>query len=322
MPLTKLSRGLVAPDIGLTNFRNKIINGDLGLWQRGDSFSLASSEFTADRFMAASGSGGDGTVSKEIFAEGQTEVPGFPNYYLRHSQSVAATSVPWLYYKMEDILTLANEPVVLSFWIKASKVLDIDAYLYQHDGTTANQVQIATDLSIGTSWQRVEIPGFMPNPVSAGLIGRSVVGHTGFWIGWPINDTYTIDVAQFQLESGEVATPFEFRHPYIEQIMCERFYEQLGTGAHGASLTSTQISFGARYRVAKRTTPTLSLVTTTPAFKEHIGVLRTGSGCTIDQVHIVNSRGLYVSIDGFTGAVSARSGTWRTRHIIASSAEL
>ena len=58
-------------------FRNKIINGDFRVWQRGTSISLSNSTFTygVDRFLSACWySAGSATVSRQTFTPGTNEI--------------------------------------------------------------------------------------------------------------------------------------------------------------------------------------------------------------------------------------------------------
>lgn len=56
--------------------RNKILNGDFSIWQRGTSLSAGS--YTADRWIIV---GGSGTVSRQTFTPGSSPVPGYEGQY-------------------------------------------------------------------------------------------------------------------------------------------------------------------------------------------------------------------------------------------------
>lgn len=64
-------------------FRNKIINGDFDIWQRGVS-QTSSGYGSADRWRNTH-AGSTKTTSRQAFTFGQTDVPGNPTYYMRMS---------------------------------------------------------------------------------------------------------------------------------------------------------------------------------------------------------------------------------------------
>src|SRR5574338_1498024 len=63
------------------NFRNKIMNGNFDIWQRGTSQTSAGYG-SADRW-AFNNTGSTKTTSRQTFALGQTDVPNNPTYFSR-----------------------------------------------------------------------------------------------------------------------------------------------------------------------------------------------------------------------------------------------
>jgi hypothetical protein len=83
--------------------KNKIINGDFGIWQRGASFTLTTNvtTYTADRFMVLSThSSGSTTVTQQTFTPGTAPVAGYEGqYYFRITNSAATTNTaPTLFF--------------------------------------------------------------------------------------------------------------------------------------------------------------------------------------------------------------------------------
>ena len=82
----------------LAGLRNKIINGDFKIWQRGTSFTSSSvNEYSADRFRTE-GWGVNSVISRQTFAAGQTDVPGAPEYFCR----VQVSSAPAGYWAFQQ----------------------------------------------------------------------------------------------------------------------------------------------------------------------------------------------------------------------------
>jgi hypothetical protein len=85
MALTKVRQGMTA--LPFSN-RNKIINGNFDIWQRGTN-QTANGYGSADRWACTS-IGTTKSISRQGFAPGQTEVPGNPKYFMRHVVSSVA----------------------------------------------------------------------------------------------------------------------------------------------------------------------------------------------------------------------------------------
>jgi len=73
--------------------KNKIINGDFGIWQRGTSFSLNnSSQFSADRWLVWSDT--TATCSQQTFTPGTAPVTGYEGtYYLQLAKNSGGTFI-------------------------------------------------------------------------------------------------------------------------------------------------------------------------------------------------------------------------------------
>ena len=86
--------GSVAPFVA---GKNRIINGDFGVWQRGTSYVVPTGSptyGTADRFCYYhnGSTSGTNTVSQQTFTPGSAPVTGYESaYFLRFNQSVAGS---------------------------------------------------------------------------------------------------------------------------------------------------------------------------------------------------------------------------------------
>ena len=115
------------------SFRNKIINGNFDIWQRGTSVTgVTSGQFVADRFKTLI-FGSTADVSRQSFTLGQTDVPNEPTYYHRTVVTSVAGSANYcqLQQRIESVRTLAGQTATLSFWAKADASKNIAPLLFE-----------------------------------------------------------------------------------------------------------------------------------------------------------------------------------------------
>jgi len=226
--------------IDLSAGKNKIINGDFGVWQRGTTFSNPLSEaYTADRWqLQHDGTGATRTISQQTFTPGTAPVAGYEGqYFYRYAISAAGTSNTFQQFlqKIEDVRTFAGQTVTLSFWAKAdaSRVLTL---LYRTDygtgGSSANQFSVGS-VTLTTSWTRYTVTYSVPS-VSGLTIGTSSYGQWNFRP--PAATVQTIDIWGVQVEAGSVATAFQTASGTIqgELLACQRYYQLGGNGSAGS----------------------------------------------------------------------------------------
>ena len=199
--------------------KNKIINGDFGIWQRGTSFTPASASFTADRWSNIfDGTGATRTISRQTFTPATAPVAGyeFP-YFFRFAQSVAGITATYNIFqnRMEDVRTFAGQTVTISFWGKAASTTSIVKLNLEQDFGTGGSPSAgvstdiaATNFSLTTSWQRFTVTTTVPS-ISGKTIGTTTPGFLGLRVWVPINSTFTLDFFGFQMESGSSATAIQ-----------------------------------------------------------------------------------------------------------------
>jgi len=211
--------------------RNLIINGAMQVWQRGTSLSITTSDFRiADRWINFPGTDGGGTASQQAFTLGQTDVPGEPEYYLRHDQSTGASSAPNVQTRLEDVRTGAGQSVTLSFYARVtSGTLTIDPIIRQNFGSGGSSYVDNTpdDITVTTSWQR-----FTRTITLASISGKTIGSNNQIQIRLelPTSTTFTLDIALAQFEIGSVATPFEHRSYGKELALCQRYLYRTSGG--------------------------------------------------------------------------------------------
>jgi hypothetical protein len=265
--------------------KNKVINGDFGVWQRGTSFSNPASDtgFTSDRFYSVwNGTGATATISQQTFTPGTAPVTGYEGtYFLRYNVSAVGTGNVYRYIttSIEDVRTFAGQTVTFSFWAKASTNTSIqNMQIDQNFGSGGSAINYnafnngaITSFSLTTSWQRFTVTGQMVS-VAGKTIGTG--SYLRVFLALPANATFTIDTWGWQLESGSVATPFTTASGSIggELALCQRYYYVVAQGAtdlticNGYAIATTQCEGVVSYP-QMRTAPALVASTGTSYYK-------------------------------------------------------
>jgi hypothetical protein len=233
----------------LRGFRNRLINGNFKIWQRGTSFTATSTAlYTADRWnCAASGANlsvvRDGTI---------------PNQNLAVTSNASSTYF-WIGQRVEAANTydLVGKRVSLSGRLyRSGTAIPLRVRLYYantvDDFSSVTEIEqfnttLTADGFFNFSYATTNV---LPAEASNGLLFR-----LDFTSGVTSGSFALIDC---QLEAGSVATPFE-RRPYGTELqLCLRYYEQsdgnLDFGAVGTS--NAAITGSIPYIVQKRATPT------------------------------------------------------------------
>jgi hypothetical protein len=256
----------------VTSFKNKIINSEFDIWQRGTTFSAGG--YTADRWLLqVNGSGATRSVSQQTLTPGS--ITGYESaFFLRYNQSVAGTSATFniIDQRIEDVRTLAGQTVTVSFWAKADSTRTITSSIQQVFGTggSSEVAGLASgNINITTSWTRYSYTGTLSS-ISGKTIGTD--SYAAFRINFPINATFTVDIWGVQVERGSIATEFEQRFIGDELRLCQRYYETGTFGNNvltasyvangyqgGPGFPTNHISFKVTKRVTPHTIPTLTI---------------------------------------------------------------
>lgn len=264
------SPGITVPSLNggqLAGLRNKIINGNMEISQRGTTFvSPGVISYTLDRWRQLNSTG-----VATITVSQQTDAPtGFQNS-LRVAVTGADTSIAAGDYvlitqALEGFngVDLIGRTFTLSFWVRSSKT-GIHCVSFCNDVGDRSYVAEYT-INVANTWEKKFIT--VPNGlITAGTwywdhrrgldIRFAMAGGTTFQTtpnAWQtgnfiatsnqVNCLDTIGnifaITGVQLEAGSVATPFEYRHVAAELLMAQRYYYRLTTEV-------TTHNFGAGY---------------------------------------------------------------------------
>jgi hypothetical protein len=211
--------------------KNKVINGDFGIWQRGTSFTATG--YTADRYFVQPASGQTVACSRQTFTPGAAPIAGYEGqYFYRFALSGTPSGAYWLTQKIEDVRTFAGQPVTLSFWAKASTATSaLQVVINQNFGSGGSGEVTAlpnTNYSLTTSWQRFTFTSTFPS-ISGKTVGTGSFLDVRFAFGTSTINAINVDYFGLQVERGSKATPFQTASggsPQAELAMCQRYYQK------------------------------------------------------------------------------------------------
>jgi hypothetical protein len=240
--------------------KNKVINGDFGIWQRGTSF--AAGLFCADRFV--NDSDGTCTASQQTFTPGTAPVSGYEGQFFLRQARTASGTYQIVAQKIEDVRTFANQTVTLSYWAKADSTVTNLPNISQNFGSggSAQVTSTAGSQSITTSWTRFTYTITLPS-----VSGKTIGTGSNIEIR-PIRivdgAAHTVDVWGVQLEYGSKATPFDTATGTIqgELSACQRYYQTggaTGVGFSGNVTSGSTYYYTYVYPVQLRVSSSVSL---------------------------------------------------------------
>ena len=298
----------------LAGMRNKIINGDMRIAQRGTSTAgvTTTTTFIVDRFRTG------GQASAAVFTTSQsTDVPNTRfNYSARLTvttadAAVATTDVIGIVQPIEgyNVRDLIGQTFTLSFWVKSPKtgihcvnmVNSADrTYVAEYTVIAANTWEYKTITVVGGlitagTWDWTS--GLGLNLRFALMAGTSFHTTAGAWqtgnLWSTVNQVNCLDtignifgLTGVQLEIGSVATPFEHRPIGMELALCQRYYHRITspTASSGFHMIQINSATGAQgiypFPVEMRTNP-LALETTTAAGDYRINFAGTNVTCSV-----------------------------------------
>jgi hypothetical protein len=269
---------------GVLGYKNKFINGNFDIWQRGTSFSA--NGYTADRWKLYI-VGDSMTITKEAHTTGQTDVPGNPVYYLKAANTLAAgaSNLSMILYGIEDVNIFAGETVTMSFYAKAAAGTPRIAISISQNFGGGGSAAVATYggvTTLSTSWEKHTITMAIPS-ISGKTVGSSSYTQIQIWLSAGSDfDAFTdtlgqqsieVSFSEMQIESGSVATQFDRRHVAQELAMCQRYYTIVTlTPLYLLGLLTTAIYFPYIFPQQMRIAPTMSVVTQVTYYSGGSGV--------------------------------------------------
>jgi len=261
---------LLGSSVAYAAGKNKIINGDFNIWQRGTSIALAAGTavYGADRFRAT----GNGNFSRQTFTPGTAPVAGYEGQYFARWNLTSNSQNYDFGQRIENARTFAGQTVTFSFWAKASATTSNAFFprIFQNFGTGGSPSSaVYTDgsnINLTTSWTRYTVTLAIPS-VSGKTFGTENNSYLGVILQCNTTSVVDLDFWGWQLEQGSTATAFQTQSGSLggELALCQRYYWRI-TGAEssnalistGMALSTSLFDAFVNFPVAMRTTPTVT----------------------------------------------------------------
>jgi hypothetical protein len=232
-----------AYDAGAFSNRNVIMNGNFEINQRGASShtGLTGLSKGPDRWMWAKNDTVNYNASYNTFSNTFNDIPAARGYMTFTLNSAGSgTDFVTIQQRVEDVRTCAGEEVTLSFWAQSSTGSSFtlsEAASISHGPIAVQQIfgsggssavlhVVASSITLNTTWTKYSYTFTIPS-VSGKTLGTS--HHTRLYLCTMVDGDAGkgVQIAQVQLERGNVATPFEHRSFGDELVKCQRYYFSL-----------------------------------------------------------------------------------------------
>lgn len=247
--------------------KNRILNGDMGIWQRSTSFTNISVDgtYTCDRYFVTRGGNIDVT-RREL---GTYNPPSGFRYYAEVVNQTASNSFMGFQQAIEtaNTLPLTNTTVTISAYLRAhantaaSKSVSVRLISSTSNDTKTggseliNQTVTLNYGTASTDWTRVSFSAAVPSTsrtLRIAFIQSSLAVGDGF------------HVTGVQLEAGDSVTPFATAtgNAASELAACQRYYYRANAGAastyfgNGSGISTTVADFIVPAPVTLRVAPT------------------------------------------------------------------
>jgi hypothetical protein len=321
-------QGAAASPFGL---KNRIINGDMVIAQRGTALISVSTDptprnYPVDRFFCAASGGGVYSTQQSSTAPANFN-NSIINTVTTADSSIAAGDVYYMAQAIEGFNiadlgwgTANAQTVTLSFWVRSSVTGTFSGSIRN---ALANRAYVFTyTISAANTWEKetITIPGdtsgTWDTTTGAGAFiawdlgsGTNFNGTASSWtagnylrassaVNWIATNGATFYITGVQLEQNTSATPFERRLYNQELANCQRYYVPLGGNLVGMLNGSGTAQGFAFLPVTPRTTPSVSYSGTANMVVFGVGTY-TSTTQPSGIAWITNSNNLQFAITGF-----------------------
>jgi len=268
--------------------KNRIINGDMQISQRGTSFTVDGvNTYSLDRWQVEDATDGVFTVDQSSDAPS-----GFVNSLLvtvtTADASIGATQVALVRQRIEGLNatdlgwgTASAQTVTLSFWVKSSLTGTFGGAILN---SAANRSYPYTyTISVANTWEKKSITiagdtsgtwlydnGIFAQVDFSMAAGSTYLGTANAWAGTlylgatgqtqimsTLNATWRVTGVQFEI--GTSATPFERRLYGQELALCQRYYQDGTLRMRGYNTAGNSIGASMLFNTAMRASPTVTI---------------------------------------------------------------
>lgn len=278
-------------------FKNRIINGDMTIAQRGAAAVNTTNSYPVDRWLINYSS------SATFSAQQSSDAPAGFSYSLATTVSSSSLIASTNYAQLIQVIEGTNivdfclgtsqaKIITVSFWVKSS-ITGKYAVKLQNSGSrtyfseyTINSANTwekkSVTISLDTQGTWLTNSGVGINLCFILSLGSNYWGTSDTWSSsnWAGSSNQTqlqqtagaiFKITGVQLEAGSVATPFEYRPQQLELSLCRRYYYRLtSTGysnyttfGRGMWTTTTNFRFYLKFPTPMRATPTVALTAAT-----------------------------------------------------------
>jgi hypothetical protein len=254
----------------LAGMRNRIINGDMRISQRGNSFASGATQYSLDRWLFYRTSTAVGATCLYTNAT----IAGSISNYAQVQRNSGDTNTGFIYLQTSlesvNVRDFAGKTITLSFfgYCNGNAVGNSSGQIIYGTGTDGNLAAGFTGgITAGSivfagnaAWVKNTLTVTLPsNATQLGLsFAFAPTGTAG------ANDFF--GVSYVQLELGSVASPFE-QISYGQQLsLCQRYYSTMSIGYVGVTPTAA-LSYGSTFNlpVTMRVTPTFTQLSSVAA---------------------------------------------------------
>jgi len=288
--------------------KNKIINGDFTINQRGFTSNTTTLSFNFDRwFQSNGGTTGTLTVTPQTFTPGAAPIAGYEGSTFLQGVTASGASADTLavfQHKIEDVRTLAGQTMTFSFFARATTgTPKIGLEISQNFGTGGSpSATVMTSLgavTISTSWARYSLTLAVPS-ISGKTLGTNPNSFlaANLWLSAGSDNATrassiglqnnTFQIWGVQVEAGSTATAFQTATGTIqgELAACCRYFESYKSAQNDAGLLvgtlfATNTFIGSFPYSEKRVEPAITIVN--PANFDIVfgGTVKDSTGLTI-----------------------------------------
>lgn len=306
----------LAGGVAFASGKNKVLNSDFSIWQRGTSITAGNAVYTADRWLTFTDGATGRTVSQQ--ATGDTTNLPFIRYCARYQRANGNTSTGRLVlgqgFETTASMPYSGKTVTLSFYARAganfssaSSALSVtiqngtgtDQNIFS--GYTGNNNIVTESKTLTTTWQRFTVTGAVPsNSTELGFqMGYTPVGTAG------AADYY--EVTGVQLEVGSQATPFQTATGTIqgELAACQRYYVRFGDTTTNATLSIGTSNSAGTVSIQSLSLPVAMRVAPTALDYANIRLSDGSTGYTISSASLINGTTLRGNISCATSGMTA-----------------
>lgn len=252
-----------------SGMKNKLINGNFDIWQRGTS-QTAVGFGSADRWSVGFTGG---TMAMSQYTNGLYS----SLFSSKYTAIITGTATVggYIFQTIENLVQFSGKTLTLSFManVLSGANTGLAPYIRQSFGT-GGSAAVDTSAASSSIVNGRYIYTYNLPATNGKTLGAANTDYLEIII--PFSGTYSWSIWAIQLEEGSVATSFENRHIRTELELCQRYYEignfvWLGYAAAGSYAGGWE-----SFRVTKRAVPTITQVV---SFNNTGGTIVSGNLC-------------------------------------------